>query len=463
MLSNHHTPLFRLRSLQPPAQLYLLHAALLTFGLAINVLFFNIAIPALGHSLRLLGLLNSLPTLMAGVLSLPLWWLVTRVIGLRTALLLSALCNATAILTVAIVPATIPLLVGMTLTGPAAVLLQVSAAPFMMRHSADSERDALFSLNAGINIGFAGLGSLVGGALPGLSARLLDVAPQSGAAYRATFALAGLCVLASVVPLLFISSDQRRTPEETRTRRRADANIEARTNPLPALQRCSAAAPQRLVTRLIKPVPEPWQSMLQRPWSVLRFMVTPLLISCGAAILIPYLNLFFRQRFGASDEALGVIFASISVATGLATLAAPWLSARLGKMGSVALTQALAVPCLLALGAAPVLGIAVAFALVRGSLMNMASPLYDAYAMEQNAEDARPTVIGLINGAFGIGYIFGPAVSVLVQEQYGFAPLFYATAGFYTLAATLNYVLFVRGKRRTPAFAAEKELPMAQD
>ncbi len=452
-------PVARIWSLQRPARLYLLHMALLTFGLAISSLFFNLAIPALGYDLTFLGLLNSLPVVVAGLLTLPLWWLITRTMRLRMALLASALLYAGSVLAVALWPVALPLLLGTALTGPAAVLLQVSKAPFMMRHSRSAERDFLFSVSEGINIGVAGLGSLVGGMLPGLCARLLDVAPDSGAAYRATFALAALCVLAAAVPLLFVRDEQ--TYDELgvmgdnhsvhQSVMHADTNSVAVpqqecAEAAPLLQRRVAVSVRRIAAIVTGRVSEPWQSMLRHPWSVGRFMVTPLIISCGAALLIPYLNLFFQQRFDVSNEVLGGIFAAVHIATGMATLAAPWLSLRLGKMGSVALTQALAVPCLLALGMSPVLGIAIGFALVRNTLMNMASPLYDAHAMEQSSEAARPTMIGLINGAYAIGYIFGPNISVWVQSVYGFTPLFITTAIFYAVAALLNYVLFVHGK-----------------
>lgn len=464
-------PVARIWSLQRPARLYLVHMALLTFGLAINALFFNLAIPALGYDLNFLGLLNSVPVAVAGLLTLPLWWLVTRTMRLRMALLVSVLLYAGAVLSVALWPAALPLLLGLALTGPAAVLFQVSKAPFMMRHSHSAERDFLFSVSEGINIGVAGLGNLAGGVLPGLCARLLNVPPESAMAYRATFALAGLCVLASALPLLLVTEDERRaTNDERRTtsdERRTTSDERRTTRDREPRKKTSVfwqftALFRRLVFSLTEPVPEPWQSMLRRPWSVLRFMITPLIISCGAALLIPFFNLFFRQRFGVSNEALGVIFAAVHIATGVATVAAPWLSLRLGKMGSVALTQALAVPCLLALGASPVLSMAVGFALIRNTLMNMASPLYDAYAMEQSSEEARPTVIGLINGAFAIGYIFGPNISVRVQAVYGFTPLFVATALLYALAAFLNYMLFVRGKRpRQPT--PETEFSPAQE
>ena len=67
--------------------------------------------------------------------------------------------------------------------------------------------------------------------------------------------------------------------------------------------------------------------------------------------------------------------------------------------------------------------------------------------MEHSAEELRPAVIGLINGAFGIGYLFAPLISTKIQAIYGFMPLFLATAACYTLAAILTYLLFIYGNQ----------------
>lgn len=414
-------------TLTRPARRYLVHASLLTFGLAISSLFYNLLLVALGYDeraialpflgeLSLLGLLNGLPVLVAGLSSLPLWWLVSRV-GPRPALVAGALLHAGALLGAALWPEPVPLLLCAAMSGPASVLFQVSAAPFMMRHSDAAGRDTLFALSAGLNIGVAGVGSLVGGLVPGLLAANFQLPPESAAAYRATFVVAAACTALAALPLLG---------------RAGPRSVPANPPPAPRAAHGEAASPGAV------------RQLLGAIRAGLPFMVSPLLISCGAALLIPFLNLYFRERFGAPDTALGAIFAAIGLATGAATLAAPLLSRRLGKMGSVVLTQTLAIPCLLLLGLAPTLWVAAAVALARGALMNMAAPLYDAYAMERSPEPARPTVIGLINGAFAAGYVVGPAVSAEVQRSYGFGPLFVATAGFYACAALTNYLLFLR-------------------
>jgi MFS family permease len=184
--------------------------------------------------------------------------------------------------------------------------------------------------------------------------------------------------------------------------------------------------------------------MLRRPWPLIMLLIPPFLISWGAALLIPYLNLFFKQRFAVADATLGLIFAGLNVSAGVAALVGPLISTRIGKIRTIALTQALSIPFLIALGFVPLLGVVVGAALVRQALFNMGSPLYDAFAMERTAEEARPTVIGLINGAYSVGYLVAPTISTFVQERYGFGPLFVATAVCYGLAVLANYWFFVR-------------------
>ena len=428
------------RRLSRAAWLYLLHAGLLTSSLAIYGLFFNLLILALGYSRDFLGLLNMVSVAVAAGLSIPLWWLVTR-IGLRRALLISAVFQAAGVFVFASWPSAMPLLFAVTLGGAAAVLFQVSSPPFMMQHSDASSRDHLFSANAAINIGLAGVGSLGAGYLPTVFGGLLGANVESPLVYRVTFAVAGAGLLLSLVPLLLI--DQPRAPGAGQTindeRGVSAGRSWPRSLPVPRL-RLAALHPSSL--------PEPWRTMLMHPGPIIRLMVPPFLISCGAALLIPYLNLFFKESFRIPDTTLGQIFAALGIATGLAALAGPVLSTRIGKMGTIVLTQAISIPFLLVLGFVPILGVAVGAALARAALFNMGSPLFDAFAMERTDEAARPAVIGLINGAYSAGYLVAPVISTRVQARYGFTPLFVMTAICYALAVLANYWFFLRGRRQ---------------
>ncbi|HWQ14328.1 MAG TPA: MFS transporter [Roseiflexaceae bacterium] len=476
----------RWRALRRPAWLYLAHAALLTGSLAITSLLFNLAVLALGFPRGLLGTLTIAGVATAGALSLPLWWLVGRG-GQRGALIASASLQTAGALTVALWPADTPLLLAAAATGAAAVLFQVSAAPYMMRHSDDETRDHLFSANAAVNIGVAGLGSVLAGQLPALCARLLGVAAESAAAYRASFAVAAAGLALSIVPLLLRqdsrgldhprarawgggglrlpqniffggASPLRASPDRKTGGRAANPWLTAKGQTL-HVQQEAAKSPSSAIAAALRGVtalatgavqrthPPPRFSVYRLAFSLstLQLLIPPALISCGAALLAPYLNLFFKERFALPDGALGALFAALGVSTGLATLAGPLISARIGKARTVALTQALSIPFLLAVGFAPALGVAAAAAVIRGALFNMGSPLYDALAMERTPPAARPAVIGLINAAYAGGYLALPAVSVAVQERWGFAPLFLATAACYALAVLATAWFFARG------------------
>jgi predicted MFS family arabinose efflux permease len=425
-------------SLSPAARWYLLHAALLTGALGIGALFYNLTINALGYERVFLGRLETVSRLVALLLLLPLWWLVHR-IGLRQALLLSAGLQASSALTVALWPAAAPLLLASAATGPAAVLFQVSAAPLMMAHSGSVNRDRLFSVNAALNIGVAGASKWLGGLLPARLAEWLGVAPDSAAAYRATFGVVGLLLLTAIPPLLMIprnAPDSLDPPPAPTHSPHAPPTTAAR----PGMARALA----RLLAPLARRLPEPWRSVVSEPLALLPLLLPPLLISFGAALLIPYLNIFFVERYAASNSALGLVFALADLSAGLAMLAAPLLAARLGKIGAIALTQLLSIPFLLLVGFAPGLVAAGAALVLRAGLFNLGVPLYDAFAMERSRPAVRPIAIGLVNGAYAAGYLVAPTISTRLQQTVGFAPLFIATACCYGLAVLLLLALFGR-------------------
>src|SRR4029079_6161923 len=88
-----------------------------------------------------------------------------------------------------------------------------------------------------------------------------------------------------------------------------------------------AGAFARLLAPLARRMPEPWRSVLAEPLALLLLLLPPLVISFGAALLIPYLNIFFVERYAASNSTLGLVFALSDLAAGLTMLAAPLLAA----------------------------------------------------------------------------------------------------------------------------------------
>ncbi len=433
-----HHVIHRWRALEAGARRYLLHLAILTLSLSVVVLYYNLAVLALGYSRGFLGMLQTVTQAVAALLSLPLWLGVQR-LGLRVAIAVSVTLYAAGILLFAAFPQAALLVCSAALMGIASVLMQVTAAPLMMRLSNDATRDYLFSASAAVAIGLSGIGNLGAGFLADALGHTLGVPSDSGVTYRAVFAVAGVGVLASLPPLLLIR-EPGRTPDPPLPESAATTiNASALFDHLPPWL---AFARQWLVR-----LPASLRALLRKPALVAKLLLPPFLISWGAALLIPYLNLYFRERFGLDNRALGALFAGFDVATGLASLSGPALAARLGKMRTVAVTRAIGVPLLLILGAASDLWLAVAAALARVVAFNMAAPLYDAYAMEQTEESARPFMIGLLGAAYSAGFLVAPLISTFVQERYGFGPLFAATATLYTLSVAVTWRFFGKERR----------------
>jgi len=311
----------------------------------------------------------------------------------------------------ALSPLTAWLLLGcVALSGPASVLFTLAGPPLMMQLSGANGPDRLFARSAALSLIINGLGSLLSGSLTTVW-RLLPVEGDALTAYRLNAVSGVVLVMLAGVPLLGLPVRPPPTVP-TGTRRSQISDL--------------------------------WQAIRYG----LAFVPGPLLISLGAALFIPYLGLFFRQRFTASDAMIGLILALISLATGLATLAGPYLAKRVGRMSGVVLTQALAIPCLIALAFAPSLPVAAAIAMVRGMLMNMATPLFDAQALAQAPAHHHPTIIGMIRAAATVGYIAGPTISAELQSSAGFAPIFLIAALCYTAAVVVNAVIFVIGKSK---------------
>jgi MFS family permease len=177
---------------------------------------------------------------------------------------------------------------------------------------------------------------------------------------------------------------------------------------------------------------------------VVRIFIPNIIISMGAAILIPYMNLFFKDTFAVSDTTLGGLFAVSAVVTGTATLASPVLADRWGRIRALVMTQLTSIPFLLIIGFAPALWMASLAFWVRAALMNMGNPLYNAFAMEQVTERERATVSGLLGMSWTIGWTVGPYLSGYMQAKsnIGFRPIFLITCSLYVVAAVLVRVFF---------------------
>ncbi len=408
----------RATGLSRNAKLFLVTVSVSAMGSGIFMLFMNLFVLSRGNDEAFLGLLMSSMSLSALLLGLPMGILVDR-LGRKRAMVAGATLSVAATLLLTLPPADWPLLVAAVFYGAGNALFMASGPAFMAENATEDERPTLFSLQSGLSLLMGFLGSAVGGSFPALFGILLQVHPESVTAYRATLLTAEGIMAFALIPLLMIREERVRPAGEHRR------PFTLRDFPF-----------RRDVVALL--VPE-------------------LIIALGAGLLIPYLNIFFKQRFHIPDSILGLTFAVSQLLMGGATLLAPILAERWGKIRTVVFTQLASLPFLLTLGFVPVLPIAVGAFWMRAMLMNMAGPLYTAFAMERVRENERGTVGAMIGVAYSVGQSIGPGISGFVQRSFGFPPLFLTTGATYLFAALLTLALF--GRAEHPA-ARPESLPV---
>nr|WP_316047315.1 hypothetical protein [Planococcus glaciei] len=81
--------------------------------------------------------------------------------------------------------------------------------------------------------------------------------------------------------------------------------------------------------------------------AIFHFSFASLLIGLGSGLVVPYLNLYFSNRFEASNTYIGLILALGSAMTVVATLIGPLLVNKVGKVKAMLLFQLLSIPFLI--------------------------------------------------------------------------------------------------------------------
>jgi len=429
----------QIRTFNRPAWLFL--SATVIDGVVYSAwsLFFNFYILELGYGRDFLGLANAMPSVAMMLLGLPLGLLSDR-IGRKRAMVIgvSVYMLAMAMQVTVRVPG---LLLGAAFVGGAAsCLYYLSQAPFMLRVSTPQNRALLFSLNYGFVTLSGVVGNLFAGQLPALFGDWLHVAPGSAQAYQAVLLASVALGTLTLVPLLMIREEKPAAqPQPAPEPPELLETPETPQPPQPA-RRASLAA---LRHTLYQPL----------TW---RISLPNLCIGFGAAMLIPYMNVYLRDRFAMSDATLGLLFALSSLLTGIGCFVGPRLATNLGsKIRAVVLTQGLSLAFLITLGLSPFPWLAGVSFLMRAVLMNMASPLYSAFALEQVHESQQGTLNSVKELSWQLGWAVGPYLSGVVQDAAGFTPLFVFTSVMYALSIGFTWLFF----RSSEAPAAQEQAP----
>lgn len=400
----------RVRAFSPNARKYLISIMIFGAGFGVHRILFNFFLRSLGYDETLMGLLSTVSSMTVLIAALPMGYL-ADLLGRKRSLVISGLVIGSAMLMMVSFPSVAMLISMNILMGLGSSLGSVVSGPFLMENSGEAERTYLFSISSGLRMAAFSVGDWVGGYLPTWFGGLLDVGAVSSTAYAWAIGVAGVLVILAVLPRLLL-----------------------RRNQLPIGERSIFA---------------PISYAREQPGMLAKLLLPMFITSIGAGLIMPFMNIFFSNVHQQPDPVIGTMFAWGSLAMGVGLILAPAFADRFGKIKVVIFTQGLSIPFLVLLGFSPIFSLSALAYFVRLALMNMSSPVYQTFVMEQVDDDARAMVASLNSMVNSFGRAFSPIVSGWLQVSYGFGPPFMGTIILYIMAILMYYVFFMRGRKRT--------------
>jgi MFS family permease len=396
-----------LRKLNRNTRLFLLSTLLFGFSFSVWELFFNLYFLSLGFSNDVLGLVRSATPIAALVLGLPLGLFSDRV-GRRTSMLIGLSIGFIGMFFQVQLPNPILIFSFGLLQGAGFMLFRVSQLPFIMAVSKKENQALIFSLNFGLLTVATTIGNLIAGQIPDLLERWQGITQGTPASYQWVITAGILLAATSLIPVLMIKEHK----------------VQPDTNP-----------PTLPLNRII-------QKLIARPL-VRRLTLINLTQGLGAALLIPYLNVFLRGKFNIPDNLLGIIFSLSSLLVFVGSLISPML-VRLTRSRIIptVTTQTISLIFLFTLGFSPIQWLAVISLLFRTVLMQMSIPLLDNFTMLISQPEEQGTIASVRATGWQTGQAVGMLMSGFVQTRFGFAPIFMTTGLLYVLTITLTWVFF---------------------
>lgn len=311
-------------------------------------------------------------------------------------------------------------------TGIFMAFVQVSAVPFLAENSKPNERVHMFS----IHFALVTIANVVGSLFGGVLADVLQVYfyMNEVASIRWALLVGSVIFTFGLLPLFKLRDNK----IEITT---IDTNVNTEVDERKAIKQKLLKEDNNLKRNLIY---------------IFHFSFASLLIGFGSGLVVPYLNLYFANRFEASNAYIGLILSLGSAMTAVAMLMGPLLVKKVGKVKALILFQLLSIPFLLLTAYTTSLLFASVGFLARQALMNAGNPIQSAVAMEVVSDKYKGLANSVNQTVFQIGWAtMGPIAAGLVigfGSYWGYAYAFTITAVLYILSSTYYYFIF--GKRK---------------
>jgi MFS family permease len=376
---------------------------------------YNLYIQGLGYGDAMNGRVVGIQSLATALMFIPVGLLGDRTSRKRL-LIIGALFSGLAFVGRAFFASEFSLLSLAVCSGLFAAIFQVLAIPFLAESIPDHQRLRVFSYFSSIVLASQVFGSMGGGMLADL---LQTFGISRIYSLQIVLAAGGIATIAAFIPLLFI--------------------MEMPHKVVSAQPKISTAGTGGQVSC-------PTKNSKSDYIKIAQFALVQLIIGIGSGLVVPYLNLYFTNRFSVSLSAVGILISLGQIMTIISMLIGPSLAARVGSVKAVVCFQILSLPFLLLTGFTNLFAIAAVSFLFRQALMNAANPIQSTVLIERVSDSKRGIANSVTQTAFMMGWAFmGSIQSYLVTTYgyyWGYAVTFSITGALYVSAAALYYIMF---------------------
>jgi MFS family permease len=371
----------------------------LAAGLFVHAFLFNFYLRELGLPASVMGHQAAAITLGGLAALLPAGLVIDR-LGSRPALLGGVAITTAGLALTALARTPAAIYPAAVLIGLGGATCRVAWGPALMRLTNETTRARAFTWNVALLVGTGGGWMLLAGMLPTWSSRLATTAGLSGTQLTL---LAGAAVTAAAV-ICYSPLRVPRTASATR-----------------------AAIPFGLPreVRVLVPLVAAWM--------------------LAAALVLPFFNVFFHDRFAMPVAQIGALFGGAHIVHAVMLVGAAELARYWGPRRALVVWMLAMAPALVWLGATDVLGVAIGLYVLQGLIAPATNPLIDQLLLERTPRDRHGVVAGWRNAATEGSGALGAGAGGRLLEGTSFSILF-LIAG--TVAAVSGALLSVALRER---------------
>ena len=394
--------------------LFLFHSLLFHVGsLGIADVLFNFYLVSIGYDAETIGLFQALPRFGGFLIGLPIGLTANRA-GNRRVIIISTGGIAVCIALTVLAPTPFLIAASRFFWGACFGAGQVVKPPFMVTLTPPSEHTAQFSYHNLVSMIAVSIGSALGGFIPALVGRAFAIqggglSPgETPAAYQAAILMAAFAVLLSVLPLFWLQDNSAKD----------DGSAPAKSRRLVAI---------------------PWLRILRLAFPLFVFGIS-------GGLTFPFFNLFFRDRFGMMDSAVGGVIGLGWFIMGIAPLMNPFWETRMGRATALTALMAVSSIAFVGLGMSQTIIIAVVFYALAIGLRNTMQPLFQPLLMASLPVQFHniASSVGLV--LWNIGW-FGAAMSFgYLRAALGYPNIMLIAAFFVLLNGASIYLIHRRSE-----------------